>query len=306
MISGLGSNMNSLGMMGNIKPNSAQLADKIFSKLDLNKQGFVTQADFSSALSNSGSVTSAANVESAFKSLDTSGDGQITKAEFEADLKSALDGLQSQMSQMASMSGMGHMGGMPPPPMGGPPPPPMGMKNSDDQNQTDTGLTVDQLSSIYSDMSSSVNVKSLELSDLKNIIDNFSVADTNSDGGVTRQEAFAYKNSSENMQSVSGSSSSNSTNSQDILAQIEAGLFQSIMQMSRASNNTFSNDSDSSSSNSPNSSLSSKKVNNHTKQNDNSEPSFIQMMLKISQSYGQMSQEPNNWDMNTGTISTSA
>ncbi|MEW5788726.1 MAG: EF-hand domain-containing protein [Pseudomonadota bacterium] len=99
-------------MIGGISSSSAftQMASTLFSKLDSKNQGYVEQSDLESAFSTLGS--SGASAEQVFSTLDGDGDGKVTETEFSDSLQSLLDELQGQMQ--ASRGGA--MSGMPPPP----------------------------------------------------------------------------------------------------------------------------------------------------------------------------------------------
>jgi hypothetical protein len=75
------------------RPDPAQMAQKLFDKLDTSGQGYLTRSDLQSALdtvslsSKSGSSTT--SVDQLMKQLDGNGDGKVTEQEFSDALKNA-------------------------------------------------------------------------------------------------------------------------------------------------------------------------------------------------------------------------
>ncbi len=188
---------------------SSHLASNIFSKLDTSSTGSISQADFTSAMSElSGDDT---NVSSLVSSVDSDSDGQITESELTTGIENLLSQLTSSsnsasnrmppprgdMGGMPAMGGMGggmqSMGGMPPPP------PPSG-------EGEDEGVTADQASEIAS---STDDTKLSEL--MTEISENFDEVDTDSDGKVTRDEAMSYHESQKTAYSSSSESSNSAT-----------------------------------------------------------------------------------------------
>lgn len=293
------SSINSLG-------NQSSLYSTLFSKLDTKRQGYLELSDLESAYSainGNGGTTASSSASDVFSALDGNSDGKVTESEF----TSTLNGLESQFQQMRMQGMGGHgphgMGGQMPPPqndtgftkeelqnqlaessdddsqrtsfisnvvnnfeaadsngdgkvtfqeaasynsqnsgsgaesggtsstsdsssatsqllaslmagmngMGGMPPPPP---------QNDGGFSKDELQSQLSAVSST---DSQRASLLNNIVSNFSSADSDGDGKVTRQEAMAFEQSSQ-----SGSSSSSTT------ANSESAVLQKIMQLVQA------------------------------------------------------------------------
>lgn len=188
---------------------SSHLASNIFSKLDTSNSGAISQADFTSAMSELAGDDS--DVSSLVSSVDSDSDGQITESELTTGIENLLSQLTSSSSSasnrmppppgggMGGMQGMGggmqSMGGMPPPP------PPSG-------EGEDEGVTADQASEIAS---STGDEKLSEI--MSEISENFDEIDTDSDGKVTRDEAMAYHESQKTDYSGSTESSSSSSSS---------------------------------------------------------------------------------------------
>jgi len=178
-------------MISNISSSASSWANTLFSQLDTSNKGYLSESDLSTAfssLTNTGS-DSASSASKLFSSLDSNKDGKVTKDELASTLQSLTDQLNSQLDASRMAGAMGQ--GMPPPPPSG-------------TGQDDSGLTQDQMTSIASTTSDS-KLASL----LSNVASNFSAADTDGDGKVTRSEAMAFQKSSEN----STSSTSTSTGS---------------------------------------------------------------------------------------------
>jgi len=210
--------------------NSTSQADALFKKLDSNSDGQLTQDEFSTGLQNlasqldsqflqsklnsvrnhssSGSSTDegltkdqlsqiassstdsnfanlAATLASNFSAADTNSDGKITQEEAEAYQKS-VSGTSSTSQTQADY---------------GPPP-----DSVNEDSASDAGLTKDQLTKLASTTSDT------KLADLfSTLASNFSAADTNGDGKVTRDEAKAYQESQASTASSSDSSSTSTS-----------------------------------------------------------------------------------------------
>ena len=173
------------------RPDPAQMAADLFSKLDTKSQGYLEKSDLQSAFDALSGTGSSASVDDIFTQLDGNGDGKVTKDEMSTSLQNLADQLDSQFNQMRMN------GGMPPPP-----PPP----------ENDTGFTKDELSSQLSEIGSTDSKRS-EL--ISNIVSNFDKADTDSDGKVSFKEAMAYDQKTSSASSSSTTNSSN-TNSSDL------------------------------------------------------------------------------------------
>ena len=163
-------------MISSASSSVSSWASSLFSKLDTSNKGYLSQSDLSSAFSQLGSAdsTSSSSAEEVFNSLDSNKDGKITEDELSAKLQSLADELNSQYDS-SRMAGAMSGGTRPPRPPG----------------NDDEGLTEDQLTSIASTTTDS------KLAGLmNNVASNFSAADSNGDGKVTRTEAMAYQQSS--------------------------------------------------------------------------------------------------------------
>ncbi|HZX31608.1 MAG TPA: EF-hand domain-containing protein [Rhodocyclaceae bacterium] len=230
MTSSIGSSYGSMPMMH--RPDPTQMASKLFSKLDTKNQGYIDKSDLQSAFAqisgSSGSGSSDTSVDEVFKQLDGDGDGKITKDEMTSGFKKLADELDSQFNNMRmnGHGGHGHHGGMEGMAGAGgmPPPPPQGA-----QGGQDSGFTKDELTSQLQEIGSSDSKRSDFLS---SIVNNFDKADADGDGKVTRQEARAYRESTE---SASGSGSASSSTSGTASADSdERKIMHKIMQLMHA------------------------------------------------------------------------
>ena len=220
MVSSIGS-FSSASAMTHSRPDPAQMASKLFSKLDTKGQGFIEESDlqsafnqaFSSATSGTSASTSTDSSASAlFKALDGDSDGQLTESEFSSSIQKLADALDSQAFS-SRMGGAHGAGGMPPPP------PP----------EDDTGFTKDQLSSQLSQIGSTDS----ERSDLiSKVVSNFDKADANGDGKVSMQEAMTYDQSSQSRST--SSTTDTSTASTTSSSQSDAALMHKLMELARA------------------------------------------------------------------------
>ncbi|HJW25499.1 MAG TPA: EF-hand domain-containing protein [Rhodocyclaceae bacterium] len=211
MTSSIGGNYSAMGMMQ--RPDPAQMASKLFAKLDTKNQGYIEKSDLQSALAQvSGSDDSAA-ADAVFKQFDGDSDGKITQDEMSAGFKKLAEQLDSQFQSMR-MNGFGGQGGHGghgglqgmagmPPPRGG----------------KDAGFTKDELTSQLQEMGSSDSKRSSLIS---NIVNNFDQADTDGDGKVTRREAKAFEKASSGSSSQSGTATAESS---------EAKIMHTIMRL---------------------------------------------------------------------------
>lgn len=211
-ISGMGGNnaMMMQGMRAMKRPDPAQMADALFSKLDTSGQGYLQKSDLQTAFdkvsSSSSSSNTAPSVDEMFKQLDSNSDGKVTKQEFSDTLKKVADQLDGQFQSMRMSGGLqgGGMGGMAGVPPGG------------DRG----GLTKDQASAAAEGVKSSDGQASKALA---NLAKTFDKADTNQDGKVSLQELLAYEqktSSASSSLSTEASSSSANGDSAKVMTQI--------------------------------------------------------------------------------------
>lgn len=200
-ISGIGSYYNTSiysNTASTKRPSSDEIASDLFSVLDPSGKGYIEESDLASALSGVNSTSSTtSNASGIFSQLDSDGDGKVTKSEMSASLAKLADELDSQFNQSRMQNATGSM----------PPPPPP---------QNDTGFTQDELKQQLSEISSSSSANDNQRADLiSNIVNNFTAADTDSNGKVTFEEAMAYQKSTTSAASSSSSSSSSTSTSSD-------------------------------------------------------------------------------------------
>lgn len=191
-------------------------AGAVFQKLDSQQKGYLEQADFSAALSQL--QQSADDEQSAewFSQLDADQDGKLTSDEFSTAVSEQLYNAQGKFG----MPGGGPQGM---PPMGPPP-------------GEDEGKTVDELTAMVEELSST---DSKAAAGLQAIIDQFDSADANKDGKVTMQEAQALK-----QQSQSKTDSTTTANTED---SSQLRLQQTLMQLMKTYGATASQSADNSS-----------------------------------------------------------
>lgn len=97
---------------------ASQLAQTLFAKLDTDNQGFFEKLDLETALAGVSSLSDTEDtlsVDDVFSQLDSNSDGKVTEDELTSSLQQLADELNSQYDAMR-MGGMGGMSGMPPPP----------------------------------------------------------------------------------------------------------------------------------------------------------------------------------------------
>lgn len=153
------------------RPDPSKMADKLFSKLDVNGQGYIEKSDLQSAFDRLASKSSSGNtpsVDDVFKALDIDGDGKLTKQEMSDGVAKLAEQFDSQFQSMRMRGKGGGMRGM-----GG-----EGMSKSeiDSMAESATGSAAQMLNAM----------------DQK-----YDAADTNQDGTISAQEAMAYRASSE-------------------------------------------------------------------------------------------------------------
>ena len=209
MVSSIGSYGSASAMA---RPDPAQMASKLFSRLDSKGQGFIEQSDLQSAFSqvfgNASSSRASDASSQLFSVLDGDGNGKVTESEFSSGVQKLAEALDSQ----AFGSRMGAAGGMPPPP-----PPPGG-------GEDDAGFTEDELQSQLAEIGSTDGKRASLIS---SVVENFDKADANGDGKVSASEAMAYEQSTQG--GTSGSASSGSASSQT-----DAMLAHRLMELMRA------------------------------------------------------------------------
>lgn len=226
------------GMRGMKRPDPAEMAENLFSKLDTSGQGFIQKTDLQSAFdqisSSSPSSGASSSVDDLFAQLDTDSDGKVTKQEFSDTLQKLAEQMDQQFQTMrmqgamagGGMGGMGGMGG--PGGAGGMPPPPPPQAGGQ-------GFTKDELSSQLEEIGSTDSTQSSLLS---SVIENFDEADTDENGKVSFQEAMAYEQSSRTSAAMnqSGDSASAATGSSVSGNDNDAKVMLQIMKLMQAYN----------------------------------------------------------------------
>ncbi|MDP2820365.1 MAG: EF-hand domain-containing protein [Polaromonas sp.] len=187
-IGGIGGNssmtMQGMGRMQRQDP--SKMAEDLFSKLDTSGKGYIEKSDLQTAFQNV-PASSSTSAEDVFASLDGDSNGKVTQQEMSDSIKKLTDALDSQLQSMRMSGGMGGTGGM-------------GMQGgADDAGLTQADLT-SQLSAIGNPDSNRANM-------LSSLLDNFDQVDSNSDGKVNREEAQAYKQSSQSTAATTNTSS---------------------------------------------------------------------------------------------------
>lgn len=177
---GTNGSMTMQGMRPMKRPDPAEMAENLFSKLDTAGQGYIQKSDLQTAFDNISSTSSAgatASADELFSQLDADSNGKVTKQEFSDTLKKVSEQLENQAMSMRMNGGMQGMGGMPPPP-----PPPEG----------DSGFTKDELTSQLEEIGATDSDRSSLIS---TVVQNFDAADSDDDGKVSFKEAMAYRQS---------------------------------------------------------------------------------------------------------------
>jgi Ca2+-binding EF-hand superfamily protein len=195
------------------RPDSAKMAEDLFSKLDSTGKGYIEESDLTSALSSLSSKDGTASASEIFSQLDSNSDGKVTKDELSSSLKKMAESLDNQFNQMRMQ------GAMPPPP------PPKESASSD------AGFTKDELTSQLSKTGSTDTAGSSLIS---KVVENFDAADTNEDGKVSLQEALAYDQSSQSTASTSSSSDTKaSATTSTSTEKSDAQVFRQLMDLLR-------------------------------------------------------------------------
>lgn len=179
------------------RPDPAQMASRLFARLDARGQGFIEQSDlqsaFSQAFGNATSGTDASSDSSAlFAALDGDSNGKVTESEFSSGLQKLAEALDNQAFG-SRVGGHGGHGG--------------GVGRPGEADGDDAGLTQDQLKRQLQEMGSTDSARASLLS---RIVSNFDKADSDGDGKVTRAEAMAYDQSTR-AASATGSGSASAT-----------------------------------------------------------------------------------------------
>ncbi|MFA9440585.1 EF-hand domain-containing protein [Uliginosibacterium sp. sgz301328] len=207
-VSSISSSLVSSLMQARQKPSASDVAGEIFSKLDTSGQGYLDKASFTSALSSTAG-SSSSDAEEVFNAIDEDGDGKVTQSELADTLQKLSDQLDgARMNQAMSAGGFA------------PPPPPP-------SDESDTGMTQDELTSFAEDVSSTDGDLSSMLSD---VASNFDAADTNGDGKVTFDEAMTYQQT----KASSSTTNADASGSANTDAQSDRKVLQQIMQLVRA------------------------------------------------------------------------
>lgn len=149
----------------NLSSISSQISQNIFSKLDTEGQGYLSQEVLSSAFGSLNSSEADLDAESLVSAMDGDSDGQITKSE----LSKGVENLLSQLGQSQQR-----------PPMG--PPPPSGGKGGEDMS-----VTAEEAATLAE------STEDERLSEvMSQIASNFDEADADGDGVVTQEEGMAF------------------------------------------------------------------------------------------------------------------
>lgn len=166
----------------NISNISSQISQNIFSKLDTEDQGYLSQEVLSSAFDSLNSSAADSDAESLVTAMDSDSDGQITKSELTQGVENLLSqlGQSQQRPPMGGPGGMGSMGGMPPPP------PPSGGKGGGE----DLSVTAEEAATL-AESTDDENLSEI----MSQISENFDEADTDGDGVVTQEEGMAFHQS---------------------------------------------------------------------------------------------------------------
>jgi len=212
--SSLSSSYDISGMQRRQRPDSAKMAEDLFSKLDSTGKGYIEESDLTSALSSLSSKDGTASASEIFSQLDSDSDGKVTKDELSSSLKKLAESLDNQFNQMRMQGAM-------------PPPPPKESASSD------AGFTKDELTSQLSKTGSTDTAGSSLIS---KVVENFDAADTNEDGKVSLQEALAYDQSSRSTAGTSTSTSASSDTTASATASTDksdAQVFRQLMELLR-------------------------------------------------------------------------
>lgn len=92
------------------------IASYLFTKLDTASKGYIEKTDLESAFASVASSASTSSADELFSTLDGDGDGKVTQDEMSAGIRSLADALDGQFQKLRMASAMGGGGQMPPPP----------------------------------------------------------------------------------------------------------------------------------------------------------------------------------------------
>jgi Ca2+-binding EF-hand superfamily protein len=188
---------------------------------------------------------SATDIETAFKKIDADGDGKVTQAEFTSTVSqlkgkgghhhhhktnTSTDSSSADQQAMPSMSAMAGMQGMPPP---------LTSSSAQDSNGVDEGFTSDELKAQLNAISESDTKRSTLIN---KVLNNFSAADVDGNGKVNFAEAMQLDTtlSSNGSSAISASTLASAPATQnaspsDVSAeQIQQKMMRQIMRMMQA------------------------------------------------------------------------
>ncbi len=197
----------------NISNISSQITQNIFSKLDTEDQGYLSQEVLSSAFGSLNSDAADSDAESLVSSIDTDSDGQITKSE----LSKGVENLLSQLSGSQQRPPMQGQGGMPPPP-------PPGGAGEEGSGELGEGVTAEQAAEIAA---STDDERLAEI--MTEISDNFDEVDTDEDGVVSREEGMAFHEAQRESELAEASEGVTAEQAAEIAASTSDGRLAEIM-----------------------------------------------------------------------------
>ena len=118
-ISGAGMGMMQ-SMFGYNRPDPTQMAHKLFTEIDTAGQGYIEKSDLAAAYQTTATVTSTSSddsdIDELFSQLDSNDDGKITQQEFTDSFIQIDEQISNIMSQMRANEALGTMPPPPPPP----------------------------------------------------------------------------------------------------------------------------------------------------------------------------------------------
>lgn len=129
---------------------TSKLAKELFAQLDTSGKGYLQASDLESAFSSVTSSSSTTSADEVFTSLDSNSDGKVTQEELTRTLQSLMDSLTTLMQNSRLDGARADQGGMPPPP---PPEGDTGFTKSELQAQLDEiGTSDSKRSTLISDV----------------------------------------------------------------------------------------------------------------------------------------------------------